>query len=69
MEKISGREIGRYFYGAFPIQNLRVQHKHTLFAINYIESRFIGDYKNENCPLLYNEENKDDLDRNIWRFE
>ncbi|CAD8092049.1 unnamed protein product [Paramecium sonneborni] len=50
--KIKGREIGRYFYGSYPIKDTQL-HKHSLFAINYIETRYLGDFKNESCPLLY----------------
>lgn len=32
-------------------------HAHSAFAINYIETRYIGDFKNESCPILYHEEN------------
>jgi hypothetical protein len=70
MERIAGREIGRYFYGGFPIQNLSIKpHRHTLFAINYIETRYLGDYRNDNCPLMYHEENIEATDKHIWRFE
>lgn len=54
MDAIKGREIGRYFYGGSPVEKLDiVPHKHTAFAINYIETRYIGDLRNENCPILY----------------
>ncbi|CAD8069053.1 unnamed protein product [Paramecium primaurelia] len=50
--KIKGREVGRYFYGSYPIKDTQL-HKHSLFAINYIETRYLGDFKNESCPILY----------------
>ncbi|CAD8167508.1 unnamed protein product [Paramecium pentaurelia] len=70
LERITGREIGRYFYGGFPIQNLNIKmHIHTQFAINYIETRYLGDYRNDNCPLLYYEENTSQSDKYVWKFE
>ncbi|CAD8183221.1 unnamed protein product [Paramecium pentaurelia] len=70
LERITGREIGRYFYGGYPIQNLNIKmHIHTQFAINYIETRYLGDYRNDNCPLLYYEENTSQKDKYVWKFE
>lgn len=41
-----------------------------MFAINYIETRYIGDFRNEMCPILYIQENfavKQHL-KHIWRL-
>ena len=54
---MKGREVGRYFYGGASIENLEVvPHTHSEFAINYIETRYIGDLRNELCPILYHKE-------------
>ena len=68
-QQIKGREIGRYFYGGYPVQRLKFNpHTHSSFAINYIETRYIGDFRNESCPIIYKEEiiKLDDIEKHIW---
>lgn len=71
LERITGREIGRYFYGGYPITDLQIKmHIHSQYAINYIETRYIGDFKNEACPILYYEDKALEAnDKHIWKFE
>lgn len=43
LEAIKGREIGRYIYGGYSLYNHKfLPHRHSEFAINYLETRYIG---------------------------
>lgn len=54
IESLKGKELGRYIYGGYSLSSeLFAPHKHSEFAINYLETRYIGSFLNETCPLIY----------------
>jgi cytochrome b involved in lipid metabolism len=71
LEAIKGREIGRFIYGGYNLVGHNFQpHKHSEFAINYLETRYIGDYLNESCPVLYIPADESQIQKNqiIWKL-
>jgi hypothetical protein len=52
--QIKGREISRFFYGGYSLEIFKIPtHSHSMYAKNYLTTRYIGDL-NENFgnPLV-----------------
>ena len=68
--QVVGKEIGRYYYGSCTTENLKIEsHPHTNFATSFLEKRFIGEFQNNFCKILYVEKNEFSYEYNIWTLK
>ena len=66
---ILGREIGRFFYGISGLESLPLPaYKHSIYAMNYLNSRLIGNIDNANTEVLLQKKNLDcaSIASNMW---
>lgn len=60
LSQVTGREIGRFLYGIYNLESLpKFGHRHSIYATNALEKRFIGYYLNNNIAQ----------EGTVWRIE
>lgn len=69
IEQIKGREIGRFFYGISGLENLTLPaHKHSLYALNFLNSRLIGKIENQKNQALIKKNNLSGGENATWKI-